>query len=55
MAQTPQEKEAWLRDIAKAVSQNPSGGAHAPIWQADTTTKQCTLCNHEFSFTNRRV
>ena len=64
-AETNKEKFDWIVDITGAVnelkSKNESLGrtentkeAHAPIWQPDSSAKNCTLCKAEFTITRRR-
>lgn len=70
-AESPEDKEAWIRDINKAIQLNnqlkygsstqnkePHAGEAAdvaPVWVPDKLLKNCMLCDVKFTALNRRV
>jgi hypothetical protein len=70
-AESPEDKEAWIRDINKAIQLNnqlkygsstqsvapvdQESADVAPVWVPDKLLKNCMLCDVKFTALNRRV
>lgn len=60
---TPELKQTWLNDLYRCIAQQKMrinneadvvGNDVAPVWQADSTSTNCSCCKSQFSFLKRR-
>ncbi len=54
-AETPEEKDAWLKDFTSLANKSKELDVSAPVWIPDAEAKKCMLCQKSFTVVNRRV
>jgi len=59
MAETPEVKTEWMNSITNTTAKirKPSNSSHgqvAPVWDPDSTTNNCKICEVQFTMFNRK-